>query len=429
MRSGTDREEQRMATHELRRGLILLRAPRFGFFWLAGFVSNIGSWAQQIAKPWMLLSLGASPLLIGLDAFALSAPLWLMTAIGGVVADRPDRRRLVATLQLVQMLCPILLLTLLAARMVQPWMIIVLSLVIGTTDALTVPTLSNAVFGLVGRDRLALGLALNAAQYNIARVAGPVLAGTLLGAVGLSACFLLSAGSFIPLLIATWWALPRDDSRTATTIAALGRRQERLIEVMRNPLLRGPLVTIGIAGLLCGPLLIFSPVLVKEVLHGNAGQFSAAVAAFGLGGICGATGLLIFNASAKPRCLCSRFAASYGLAVAAAALVLSAAALSAALVFAGAATTITNTLALTVLQTDAPEHLRGRAVGLFTLALRGGIAAGSVLTGLTIHFVGARSALLANGLLAIALQLTVGRGSMRQRLPLLGPRGLSNDAA
>ncbi|HLZ98358.1 MAG TPA: MFS transporter, partial [Steroidobacteraceae bacterium] len=74
-------------------GLILVRAPRFGSFCLAGFVSNIGGWAQQIARPWMLLGLGASPLFIGLDAFALSAPLWLMTAIGGILADRPDRRR------------------------------------------------------------------------------------------------------------------------------------------------------------------------------------------------------------------------------------------------------------------------------------------------------------------------------------------------
>ena len=419
-----------MAAHGLYRGLILLCAPRFGSFWLAGFVSNIGGWAQQIARPWMLLGLGASPLLVGLDAFALSAPLWLMTAIGGAVADWPHRRRLIAALQSVQMLCPILLLALLAARLVQPWMVIALSLVIGTTDALTTPSLSNAVFGLVGRERLALGLALNAAQYNIARIAGPVLAGALLAGGGLSACFLLSAVCYIPLLIATWWALPRHECRTAMTVSALcgGGRKEGPIEVIHDPLMRGPLVTIGVAGLLCGPLLIFTPFLVKDVLHGNAGQFSAAVAAFGLGGIGGATGLLIFNASVKPRFLCSRFAAAYGLAVGAAGLVPSAAALSAVLVLAGIATTITNTLALTVLQTDAPEHLRGRAVGLFTLALRGGIAAGSVLTGLAIHFVGARSVLLANGLFTIALQLTVGRAWMRQRLPLLGPH-LSNGAA
>lgn len=419
-----------MPTRELYRGLMLLCAPRFGSFWLAGFVSNIGGWAQQIARPWMLLGLGASPILVGLDAFALSAPLWLMTAIGGVVADWPHRRRLIAALQSVRILCPILLLAILAARLVQPWMVIALSLVIGTTDALTTPSLSNAVFGLVGRERLALGLALNAAQYNIARIAGPMLAGALLAWGGLSACFLLSAVSYIPLLIATWCALPREECRTAMTVSALrGGRKEGLIEVIHDPLLRGPLVTVGVAGLLCGPLLIFTPFLVKDVLHGNAGQFSAAVAAFGLGGIGGATGLLIFNAPARPRSLCSRFAAVYGLAVGAAGLVPSAAALSAVLVLAGVATTITNTLALTMLQTDAPEHLRGRAVGLFTLALRGGIAAGSVLTGLAIHFVGARSALLAYGLFAIALQLTVGRGWMRQRLPLLGPRGLSNGAA
>lgn len=188
----------------MHRGLILACAPRFGCFWLASFVSNIGGWAQQIARPWVLLEIGASPSWVGLDAFALSAPLWLMTAIGGAVADRSDRRRLIAALQSAQMLCPILLLTLLAARVVQPWQVIALSLVSGTAEALTLPALSNTVFRLAGRERLASGLALNAAQYNVARIAGPMIASALLARGGLSACFLLSAVSCIPLLIATW---------------------------------------------------------------------------------------------------------------------------------------------------------------------------------------------------------------------------------
>lgn len=414
----------------MNRGLILVRAPRFGSFWLASFVSNIGGWAQQIARPWVLLDLGASPSLVGLDAFALSAPLWLMTVIGGVVADRSDRRPLIAALQSAQMLCPILLLTLLAARAVQPWQVIALSLVTGTAEALTLPALSNTVFGLVGRERLASGLALNAAQYNIARVAGPMIASALLARGGLHACFLLSAASGIPLLIATWRAPPHDRARPAMTVAARGTcRRESFSDVILDPRLRGVLVTIGVAGVLCGPLLVFTPVLVKNVLHGHSAQFGEAVAAFGWGGIGGAAGLLILNTPTNRRSLCSRFAALYGLAVGAAGLVSSATALSAVLVLAGIATTFTNTLALGVLQADAPEHLRGRAVGLFTLALRGGIAVGGLVTGLAIHLVGVRSALLVNGALAVALQLVVGRGWMRDRLPLPSHSGLSNGAA
>ena len=73
-----------------RRSLDLLRSRRFGTFWFASLLSNIGTWAQQVAQPWLLLSLGASSVLIGLDAFAMSAPVWLLTLVGGVLADRAE---------------------------------------------------------------------------------------------------------------------------------------------------------------------------------------------------------------------------------------------------------------------------------------------------------------------------------------------------
>ena len=84
---------------ELRASLALLRTRRFGTFWFATLLSNIGTWAQQVAEPWLLLTVGASPFLIGLDAFAMNAPVWLLTLLGGVLADRSDRRRVITLFQ------------------------------------------------------------------------------------------------------------------------------------------------------------------------------------------------------------------------------------------------------------------------------------------------------------------------------------------
>ena len=100
--------------------LALLRTRRFGTFWFATLLSNIGTWAQQVAQPWLLLSLGASPYLIGLDAFAMSAPVFLLTLVGGVLADRADRRRVITIFQSMQMLCPTLVVVLLLAGAVRP---------------------------------------------------------------------------------------------------------------------------------------------------------------------------------------------------------------------------------------------------------------------------------------------------------------------
>src|SRR4029077_3539358 len=123
-----------------RESLGLLATRRFGTFWFASLLSNIGTWAQQVAEPWVLLTLGASSFLVGLDSFAMNAPVWLLTLVGGALADRSDRRRVITLFQSIQMLCPTAIAVLLVTGRVRPWMIIALSVVVGVTDALSRPS-------------------------------------------------------------------------------------------------------------------------------------------------------------------------------------------------------------------------------------------------------------------------------------------------
>ena len=103
-----------------RESLSLLATRRFGTFWFASLLSSIGTWAQQVAEPWLLLTLGASSFLIGLDSFAMNAPVWLLTLAGGALADRSDRRRVIALFQSIQMLCPTAIVVLLITGTVKP---------------------------------------------------------------------------------------------------------------------------------------------------------------------------------------------------------------------------------------------------------------------------------------------------------------------
>jgi MFS family permease len=98
-----------VAVADFRESLSLLRTRRFATFWWATLLSNIGTWAQQVAEPWLLHYLGASPFLIGLDSFALNAPVWFLTVVGGPLADRADRLRVIVLFQSIQMLCPALI--------------------------------------------------------------------------------------------------------------------------------------------------------------------------------------------------------------------------------------------------------------------------------------------------------------------------------
>ena len=200
---------RRPSASNFRDSLRLLLTRRFGTFWLASLLSNIGTWAQQVAQPWLLLSLGASPWLLGLDSFALGGPGLLLTLVGGVLADRADRRLLIAVLQSIQMLCPVLIVVLLLHGSIQPWIIVALSLVVGVTDALSMPSFQTIVSTLVSRQQLPTGIALNTTQFNLSRILGPSLAGVLMASIGAVGAFAVSAASYLPFIAVALWILPR----------------------------------------------------------------------------------------------------------------------------------------------------------------------------------------------------------------------------
>ena len=150
----------------------LLRTRRFGVFWFASLLSNIGTWMQSVAEPWLLLSIGGSSFLLGLDAFAMNAPFWILVLLGGILADRRDRTRIIYFFQGIQMLCPVVIVALVAVGWIKVWMIIVLSLIVGITDALSTPAFSSLIPSIVNSDDLKPALALNSMQFNLSRVMG-----------------------------------------------------------------------------------------------------------------------------------------------------------------------------------------------------------------------------------------------------------------
>jgi MFS family permease len=397
----------------------LLRTRRFGTFSLASFLSNLGTWAQQVAEPWLLLSLGASSFLIGLDSFAMAAPAWILTLIGGILADRSDRRRVIATCQSIQMLCPALLVALLLSDAVQPWMVILLSVVVGVTDALSMPSFQTIVPSIVEPDRIPAALALNATQFNLSRIIGPAIAGIVMAGVGAVGCFALNAVSYLPFIWVALWVLPRGNP-VAAVEGERGHFFAGIAEILRTPHLRGALLTVLLSSTLCGPLIVFCPVLVKNVLHGDVKDFSLSIGAFGIGGLLGAVALLGVAAGRDRRRLSSWFALTYGLLVIAVALNPWFWGLPVLLALAGLAMTVTDTSANSLLQASAVPDLRGETISLYMLALRGGVSVGSLVTGASVSLLGARQALLINGLIAVVAQFAVGREWFRSSLPAPG---------
>ncbi|HEX7478958.1 MAG TPA: MFS transporter [Polyangiales bacterium] len=405
-----------------RESLSLLATRRFGTFWFASLLSSIGTWAQQVAEPWLLLTLGASSFLIGLDSFAMNAPVLLLTLVGGALADHADRRRVIALFQSIQMVCPTAIVLLLVTGLVQPWIIIVLSVVVGVTDALSMPSFQSIVPSIVTREQIGHGLALNSTQFNLSRILGPAIAGVLMASVGAMACFVLSAASYVPFIGVALWILPRWTPEPPSGDAPLRRHPFAGIgDILRQRHLLGALLTVLATGMLCAPLVTFTPVLVRDVFHGDAAHFSTAVAAFGVGGLLGAAGLLSVAPSVDRRRLCAGFALSYGAVLALTALNPWFWGVPPLLVLAGASMTVSNTAANSILQTTASPRLLGQTVSLYMLAMRGGMSLGALLTGVTVDLLGVQHALLLNGLLAVVVQVAVARMWLRAPLPEPAP--------
>jgi MFS family permease len=394
--------------------LRLLRTRRFGTFWFASLLSSIGTWAQLVAQPWLLLSLGAPSFLLGLDSFAMGAPVFVLTLMGGVLADTADRRRVIFSFQSIQMLCPTLVVILLLTGAVRPWMIIALSLVIGITDALSMPSFQTIVPSIVERDQLPTGIALYSTQFNLSRILGPALAGVLMASIGATGAFAVSAASYVPFILVALWILPAAPVGTSAGGPIDFRRLFAGIrEIADEPVLRGALLTVLATSCLCAPLLTFCPVLIKEAFSGDVSHFSLVMGSFGVGGLLGAVGLLGVDPHRDRKPLSSWSAGAYGAVVVLTALNDWFWVLPVLFVLAGISMTASNTSANAVLLGIAPERIRGEAVSLYMLAMRGGVAVGSLLTGLSVSLLGVRAALLVNGAAAVLAQIAVAHNWLR----------------
>jgi MFS family permease len=382
---------------------------RYLLFWVSSLLSNMGTWMQQIAQPWMVLKLSNSPFWVGLDSFALNVPGLLFTLLGGVLADRVNRQRLILIMQGIQFLCVLALVILLITGLLKVWMIVSISFLVGSTDALSNPSFQTIVPSMVSQRDIPRAISLNSTQYNLSRILGPVIAGIVIARFGAIACFGANAASYFPFLLSIYFIYPRKrvkptNTPTPTQVRPLDQFQEiRKLVLIRK--VRLPLLTSFVANLFCAPLITFTPVLIRNVFHAQVGEFGWAMAALGLGGLFGAGISFINLPKSFDR---DRFSAVasvvLGLAVVAVALNHSLQLLSILLVLAGAMLTATNVSVNTFLQEKATNANRGRVASLYQLAIFGGTSLGALITGFSVSQFNISTALVINGTLAFLFQ-------------------------
>ena len=372
----------------------------FRVLWIGAFTSSIGTWMQKVAQSWLVLTLAgsSSAFFLGLDSFLGEVPILLLTLIGGVVADRRDRRQVLLVSQYIQMATAFALAALVYWDVVRIWHVLGLSVITGIAQAFGGPAYQSLIPSLIDKEHLPNAIALNSIQFNLARVIGPLIAGAALVAFGMAACFGLNGVSFLAVIVALL-------SLHIRHIPAMNRSRMHeelrggLSYVRREPGLIG-LTFLAFATTFLGtPILTFLPLFAQDVFRGGVGQYTQLMACAGAGAV---TGALVVAWLGKFRgmgrtLLILQLVFGALLALFAITRVIW---INAALLFAGGACMVMVFAMLSSLvQLIAPNEMRGRVMSIYMVAFRGGMPLGSLVAGYVATLTSAPMVLTVNGVL------------------------------
>ena len=352
----------------------------FRLMWSGAFTSTTGTWMQQVAQSWLVLELTGSAFYLGLVGFLADLPILLFTLVGGVVADRIDRRKLLLGSQYTQMLTALVLTLLVVFDQIRIWHILVLVFIAGTGQSFGGPAYAALVPGLVKREDVPNAIALNSIQFNLARLVGPLLAAAVLAAAGVAWCFALNGLSFIAVIISLYLIRATFIPEKTTDSVMTGLRNGFAYMKEQGPLWQ--LSVLGFVSTFCGiPLMTLLPIFAKDIFGMDASGYARLMAASGAGAI---TGALLYAAYSRRQ--------SHGRAVCAVqivfALLLCTFALSRNLIlsyvvlfFAGGCLITLFATITSLVQLNVKEGMRGRVMSIFMFAFRGGMPIGNLAFG------------------------------------------------
>jgi predicted MFS family arabinose efflux permease len=376
----------------------------FRLLWFGACTSSIGTWMQTVAQNWLVLEITNSPFLLGLDSFLGQIPIFLFSLIGGVVADRMDRRRLLIGSQVVQMSCAFLLASLFAFGKVEVWHILSLSFVVGLAQAFGGPAYQALIPTLVAAKDLPNAIALNSIQFNLARVIGPMLGGVALTSLGAAWCFTFNGISFLAVIISLS-LLPLRPLAAKTSATLVASLKEGFGFIQRQNAM-APLIVLAFLMTLLGiPLLVFLPVVVKDVFHMGPRIFTLMLCLSGAGAVAGALTVAAFGHIHRKGLMTLLTLVTLGGLMTAFAMSTSLILSGVLLFIAGAALVSVFAMISSLVQLITPDEMRGRVMSVYNVAFRGGMPIGALISGELISKYSVGTVLAGNGILLALLGL------------------------
>jgi len=387
------------------RGWEVFRALRyrdFFWFWSSYFVSNVGSWMQSVAQGWLLFELTNSPLYLGLFSLLRTVMLLSFFVLGGLIADRWDRRMVMMWIQIVSLLPALILAVLNSFGMVSVWHIFVLGALTSTAWAFEQPVRQSLIPQLVSREDLVNALALSAIIWHGAGLLGPSLVGFSVGYIGISGCFYVNAVSYLAVIFALARMRIPPNQWGEAKMRMTASLFDGLSYIRQQPLIFTLLAGSSLFSIFGRSYITLLPVIAKDVLRVGASGLGFIAAAPGLGTIIGSLSLAALGGiKVDKRALvvlllsCAGalfiFAASEHFATA-----------FVMLVMVGGLSTVFDTLLNTLIQLAVADSYRGRVMGVYGITAGGMREFGGMQAGLVAEWSSAPFALEA-GAVVVAL--------------------------
>jgi MFS family permease len=404
-----------------------LKVPNGRRFFVGMCVSATGQWLQVVAQGWLVLELTDSGVALGILTACQFLPILLGGAWGGVIADRFDKRRILFLTQTAAATLAFILGMAVLTDVVTIQLVFALALCLGCVNAIDNPTRRSFVAELVPPELITNAVSLNTSVFTSARIVGPALAGLLIGSVGLAACFLLNAASFLAVIVALWLMDPAELYPGPRQARAPGQIRAGLRYVRGNVDVKVALIMTGVVSLMAYNYQVVFPLFAERTFDGGATTYGLLLSAMSIGSL---TGSLV---SASRVTIGLRFVtvacAAFGLAMMVTAFSPTLPAAFVLVIPMGACGTVFVTSANAVLQTGTEPAMRGRVMALYSVVFLGSTPIGGPIVGALSETFGARAGLLAGSLTSLVTAAVVTAVVLRRRDHGVTPAGATEGAA
>jgi len=379
-----------------------LRHRNYQLFFGGQLISLVGTWMQSVAESWLMYRLTGSSALLGMTGFAAQIPVFLLATLGGIVADRTDRRRIIIATQTCAMVLAGTLAALTLTGRVAVWHLFAIAALLGTVNAFDIPARQVFVVDLVGRNDLINAIALNSSMFNGARIVGPAVAGVLVGTIGEGWCFLANSASYVAVIAGL--LLMRVEPKSGASRGARGVAPvlEGFRFVRRTRPVAAILLLLGVVSLVGMPYAVLMPVFADRILHGGPKGLGLLMGASGIGALSGGVALATRSGLRGLGRWVALASAGFGVSLVLFSLSRSFWLSAALLIPVGFCMMVQMASSNTLVQSMVPDDLRGRVMAIYSMMFMGMAPFGALFAGLIAERLGAPATVAIGGVACIA---------------------------